>query len=106
MTRRNHESPNSQAKDKKIRTRIPYSQSAGAEFARKPYTPSKVGYSVLLWRLWVLITNAQPLRAWMFDGGLVIFSAQKHERGMSREELRGLGFNLWTQDRSKTVIWR
>lgn len=61
---------------------------------------------VMLSRLWVLITNAQPMRAWMFDGGLVVFSAQKQEVGMSEEQLRGLGFNLWTQDRSKTVVWR
>ena len=56
-------------------------------------------------RVWAVVTSVDPLRVWMFDGGLVIFRVQEDpsEDGMSEQPL---GFNLWTQDRAKTVVWR
>ena len=45
----------------------------------------------------------------MYDGGAVVFSASKAVVGGAQEDperLKSLGFNLWTQDRASTVVWR
>ena len=57
----------------------------------------------------MLVTSVAPLRAWMFDGGLVVFRTSKAAPGDTQDapdEMKALGFNLWTQDRASTVVWR
>ena len=61
-------------------------------------------------RVWAVVTSVAPLRVWMFDGGAVVFSASKAAPSDTQENdpehLKSLGFNLWTQDRASTVVWR
>ena len=60
-------------------------------------------------RVWAVVTSVAPLRVWMFDGGLVVFSASKAPptgKQDAPDQLKALGFNLWTQDRASTVVWR
>ena len=57
-------------------------------------------------RAWAVVTSVDPLRVWMFDGGLVVFRVREAASGDEVPEEQPLGFNLWTQDRAKTIVWR
>ncbi len=61
-------------------------------------------------RVWAVVTSVAPLRVWMFDGGAVVFSASKAAPSDVEKkdpaQLKSLGFNLWTQDRASTIVWR
>eukprot|EP00775_Hariotina_reticulata_P003824 gene3824-4082_t len=77
-------------------------------------------------RLWLLVTSINPLRAYLFQGGFVIFGKQKGQSkgltatasGSAGEAAAAAGgsnssssstddliVNLWIQDRNKSSIW-
>ncbi|KAL4452451.1 hypothetical protein ABPG75_008113 [Micractinium tetrahymenae] len=52
-------------------------------------------------RLWAVLMGADPARAYLFDGGVVVFG-QRQRAGQSHDALI---VNLWTQDRSAAAPW-
>jgi hypothetical protein len=64
-------------------------------------------------RLWLLVTSINPLRAYLYDGGVAIFGKQKGagapatagNSSSSSSSSEDLIVNLWIQDRNSTPMW-
>ncbi|KAK9830487.1 hypothetical protein WJX72_011998 [[Myrmecia] bisecta] len=60
-------------------------------------------------RVWALVTNVTPLRAYLFNGGVLVFGKPRSEEGSSGQPVdmkpEDLIVNLWTQDRHSSQPW-
>ena len=62
-------------------------------------------------RLWVVLLGSDPARAYLYDGGVVVFGARQQQRQQQRrrqgqhQAAKELLVNLWTQDRAAAAPW-
>ncbi len=64
------------------------------------------GFANCLCRAWVLVFGSDPVRAYLFDGGVVVYGQrQERAQGEGPSSPSDLIVNLWRQDRAAADPW-